>query len=137
MDPDALTLAAVSCTFVSKDDPGQRYTAVSDVSLSVKPVASGETFTFNLGGVMVPDANQAGFANAQTLVTGIELITGLTVNHVGFQLSREQRTKVEAEAQAMAIERFKAKAGDIAKGFGFGGYTLREVSVNANDQRKL
>lgn len=33
-DP-ALTLRGVSCTFVSKDDPGQRYTAVRDVDLTV------------------------------------------------------------------------------------------------------
>ena len=31
----ALTLAGVACTFVSRDDPGQRYTAVSDVTLAV------------------------------------------------------------------------------------------------------
>ena len=31
----ALALDGVSCTFVSKDDPGQRYTAVRDVTLSV------------------------------------------------------------------------------------------------------
>ncbi|MFM8766725.1 MAG: ABC transporter ATP-binding protein, partial [Rubrivivax sp.] len=31
----ALELQDVSCTFISKDDPGQRYTAVQDVSLSV------------------------------------------------------------------------------------------------------
>ena len=31
----ALALRGVSCTFVSKDDPGQRYTAVRDVDLSV------------------------------------------------------------------------------------------------------
>jgi len=31
----ALTLRGVSCTFVSKDDPGQRYTAVRDVDLTV------------------------------------------------------------------------------------------------------
>ncbi len=61
-------------------------------------------------------------------------IQTLTVGSVGFSLSREQRTRVEGEAQSQAIERFKAKATDIAKGFGFSGYTLREVSVNANDQ---
>jgi predicted secreted protein len=61
-------------------------------------------------------------------------IQTLTMGNVGFGLSREQRGKVEGEAQAQAIERFKAKAADIAKGFGFGGFTLREVSVNANDQ---
>jgi uncharacterized protein YggE len=41
---------------------------------------------------------------------------------------------VETEAQSLAIERFKTKAAELAKGFGFGGYTLREVAVNANDQ---
>lgn len=61
-------------------------------------------------------------------------IQTLTLGQVDFALSREQRTKVEAEAQTLAIERFKAKAGEIAKSFGFGGYTLREVAINANDQ---
>lgn len=61
-------------------------------------------------------------------------IQTLTLGNVGFALSREQRARVEGEAQALAIERFKAKAGDIAKSFGFGGYSLREVSLNTNDQ---
>lgn len=61
-------------------------------------------------------------------------IQTLTLGNVAFALSRDQRAKVEGEAQALAIERFKAKALEVAKGFGFGGYTLREVSVNANDQ---
>jgi predicted secreted protein len=61
-------------------------------------------------------------------------ITTLTVSGVGFGLSREQRAKVEGEAQAAAIERFKAKAADLARGFGFSGYSLREVSVTSNDQ---
>lgn len=57
----------------------------------------------------------------------------LTVGQVAFGLSREQRSRVEGEAQALAIERFKAKAAEIAKGFGFAGYQLREVAVQAND----
>ena len=61
-------------------------------------------------------------------------IQTLSLVNVSFALSREQRAKVESEAQTLAIERFKAKAGDIAKGFGFGGYTLREVSINTSDQ---
>lgn len=60
-------------------------------------------------------------------------ITTLTVGGVGFGLSREQRAKVETEAQSIAIENFKQKAAELAKGFGFAGYTLREVSVNANE----
>jgi len=61
-------------------------------------------------------------------------IQTLTMGSVSFSLSREQRQKAETDVQATAIERFKIKAGEIAKSFGFSGYTLREVAVNANDQ---
>lgn len=61
-------------------------------------------------------------------------IQTLTVAGASFGLSREQRAKVESEAQAVAIDRFKAKAAELAKGFGFSGYSLREVAVNSNDQ---
>ncbi len=61
-------------------------------------------------------------------------IQTLTLSNVSFSLSREQRTKVESEAQAIAIERFKGKAAEVSKSFGFGGYALREVTINANDQ---
>jgi len=57
----------------------------------------------------------------------------MTISGVHFGLSREQRAKVEGEAQLQAIEKFKARAAELAKAFGFSGYTLREVSVNAND----
>jgi predicted secreted protein len=61
-------------------------------------------------------------------------ISTLTLGQVSFGLSREARAKVEAEAQTQAIERFKTKASEISKNFGFSGYSLREVNVNANDQ---
>ena len=61
-------------------------------------------------------------------------IQSLTMGNVSFALSREQRSKVEAEAQTIAIDRFKVKALEVSKSFGFTGYTLREVSINANDQ---
>ncbi len=60
-------------------------------------------------------------------------IQTMTMGGVSFGLSREQRAKVEADAQQTAIERFKAKAAELAKGFGFSGYTLREVAVNASE----
>jgi predicted secreted protein len=61
-------------------------------------------------------------------------IQTLTIANVAFSLSREQRAKVETEAQHMAIDRFRAKAADIAKNFGMNSYSLREVAVNAGDQ---
>ncbi|MFD1712253.1 DUF541 domain-containing protein [Ottowia sp. GY511] len=60
-------------------------------------------------------------------------VPSMTIGNIEFGLSREARGKVEGEAQAMAIERFKARAGEIAKAFGFAGYTLREVSVSGED----
>jgi predicted secreted protein len=61
-------------------------------------------------------------------------INTLTLGNVAFGLSREARARVEAEVTAQAIERFKQKAQEVSKGFGFSGFTVREVSVNANDQ---
>ncbi|MBC7445459.1 MAG: SIMPL domain-containing protein [Polaromonas sp.] len=61
-------------------------------------------------------------------------ILTLSLGGVSFALSREQRARVEGEAQTQAIERFKAKAGEISAAFGFGGHTVREVSFSANDQ---
>ena len=61
-------------------------------------------------------------------------ITTLTMGNIAFSLSREQRARVETETQAAAIERFKGKAGEIAKSFGFASYTLGQVAVSASDQ---
>lgn len=60
-------------------------------------------------------------------------VQGLTVGQVAFSLSREERARVEGQAQAQAIAQFKAKATDIAKSFGFADYSLREVSVMADE----
>ncbi len=61
-------------------------------------------------------------------------ISTLTLGGVSFSLSRQARQQLESEVQAQAIERFKARAAEVAKGFGFAGYTLREVAVSSTDQ---
>ena len=60
-------------------------------------------------------------------------IQSMSISQIAFDLSREARAKVETEAQAQAIEAFKARASELARGFGFGGYSLREVAVNSNE----
>lgn len=60
-------------------------------------------------------------------------IQTMTLAGMSFGLSREQRARVESDAQTKAIEQFKNRANELAKGFGFTGYTLREVAVNSND----
>lgn len=64
-------------------------------------------------------------------------IQTLTLGNISFGLSREQRAKVESEAQSQAIERFKGRALEISKAFGFTTYSLREVSINANEQGNM
>ncbi|MBV7454112.1 SIMPL domain-containing protein [Acidovorax sp. sif1233] len=60
-------------------------------------------------------------------------IQTMAIHQVAFGLSREARAKVEDEAQTQAIEQFKARAAELAKGFGFSNYSLREVAVNSNE----
>jgi predicted secreted protein len=82
--------------------------------------------------------------SAELIVSGRDLpaigqlsgrITTLTVNHVGYQLSRELREKSEGDLSAQAIAGFRAKAADYAKQFGYTGYAIREVEVtSASDQ---
>lgn len=58
---------------------------------------------------------------------------GLTVSRVVFSLSRQAREAAEAEVAARAIAAFKARADSYARQFGFGAYSLREVSVGSSD----
>ena len=58
---------------------------------------------------------------------------GMTMSRVGYRLSKEQREKVEAEVTAQAIARYRARAAEVAKQFGYAGYALREVNVSSNE----
>lgn len=61
-------------------------------------------------------------------------LPGMSVSNLAFGLSRAQHDKLEAQAQMLAIERFRARAGDIARGFGFTTYALREISISSQEQ---
>lgn len=60
-------------------------------------------------------------------------IKTLTVERVGFSLSREARDRVEADVTAQAIARFQERAAAVAKGFGMQNWSLREVSVSGDE----
>ena len=60
-------------------------------------------------------------------------VTTMTIQRVGYTLSREAREKVEAEVSAQAIARWRAKAQQWSQAFGYAGYTVREVNVSTNE----
>jgi len=60
-------------------------------------------------------------------------ITTMTVARVAYRLSREAGQKVEAEVTAEAIARYRAKAGEYAKQFGYASYSIREVNVTTTE----
>ena len=101
-----------------------------------------QTGNFSLYPRYAPKGGISGWqGSAELIVEGRDMpaigaltgrITTLTIARVGHGLSRELREKVEGEVSAQAISRFRAKAADYAKQFGYGSYVIREVNVNAD-----
>ena len=119
----ALTLAKAA------SQPGQLDVRTGNFSLYPRYGRDGKITAWQGTAELIMEGRD--FARISTMAGKIQT---LTLGGVSFGLSREQRTKVEGDAQSQAIERFKLKASEISKSFGFAGYSLREISVNANDQ---
>ena len=70
-------------------------------------------------------------------MTGIGQLAGristMTIAHVGYRLSRDANDKVEADVASEAIARYRAKAQNYVKQFGYAGYTIREVNVSGTE----
>jgi predicted secreted protein len=60
-------------------------------------------------------------------------LTGLNIVSTGYSVSRELREQHESALIAQAIQKYQARAGEIARQFGFTGYSLRELSVQTGD----
>lgn len=80
--------------------------------------------------------------SAELVVTGRDMqaigqlsgrINTLTISRVGYAISRELREKTEGDVSAQAIARYRAKAADYARQFGYAGYAIREVTVSGNE----
>ena len=71
-------------------------------------------------------------------LTGIGQLAGriqsMAIARVAQGLSREQREKAESGVTAQAIARYRAQAAEVTKQFGYASYSVREVSVNSNEQ---
>jgi predicted secreted protein len=60
-------------------------------------------------------------------------ISSMSIARVGYSLSREQRERAEAEVSAQAIARYRARATEYAKQFGYANYSIGEVSVSGDE----
>ena len=60
-------------------------------------------------------------------------VQSMTVGNLEYSVSREAREKVEGEVAAQAIARFRAKAADYARAFGYTTFNVRDASVNIDN----
>jgi predicted secreted protein len=109
--------------------PGQIDVRTGAFSLTPRYGSRGAQITgwVGTGEVVLEGRDLAGIAQAAGRLGTV------TVARVGYTLSRETRERVEADAVAQAIARFRARAADYAKQFGFNGYTVREINVGTAD----
>ncbi|KRI00887.1 SIMPL domain-containing protein [Curvibacter sp. PAE-UM] len=128
----------------------QQLKAVLDAALAeARPAAQPGALEVRSGNFsLFPRSNRDGRIStwqgtAELVLSGSDLeriaalagrVQGMAVTQTVFGLSREQRERLEQQAQAQAIERFRARATDIARGFGFSGYSLREININSQEQ---
>jgi predicted secreted protein len=71
--------------------------------------------------------------DTQAIAALMGRIQTLTINRVGWSLSREAREKVEGDVTTQAILRFRARAEAVSKSFGLSSYSIREVNVSSNE----
>jgi NitT/TauT family transport system ATP-binding protein len=118
----ALELQGVSCTFISKDDPGQRYTAVQEVSLSVAagefvsvvgPTGCGKSTLLNVGaGLLQPS-------------TGAVRVFGQPLQGIN--------TRAGYMFQAESLMPWRTALGNVMAGLEFRGVLLADARAQAED----
>jgi NitT/TauT family transport system ATP-binding protein len=118
--PPALSLAQVSCTFVSKDAPGQRYTAVRDVSLAV---GAGEF-------VSVVGPTGCGKSTLLNVAAGLLAPSSGTVEVFGVRLEGLNR-RAGYMFQSDSLMPWRTALGNVAAGLEFHGATRAEANAQA------
>jgi predicted secreted protein len=60
-------------------------------------------------------------------------ITTMSISRVGYSLSREARERVMSELSAQAIARYRARAEELTRQFGYARHVVREVNVSGTE----
>lgn len=142
----ALELRDVSCTFISKDDPGQRYTAVQDVSLSVGagefvsvvgPTGCGKSTLLNVGAGLLQPSTGAVRVFGQPLA-GINTRAGYMFQTESLMPWRTALGNVMAglEFRGVPLADARAQAEDWLRRVGLGGFGDRYPHQLSGGMRK-
>ncbi len=144
--PPTIALQGVSCTFVSQDAPGQRYTAVQDVSLSVAegefvsvvgPTGCGKSTLLNMAaGLLTP-------SQGKVLIYGKPLV-GVNAR-AGYMFQTEslmpwrtalQNVSAGLEFRGLDAGQASAQAQDWLRRVGLGGFGDRYPHQLSGGMRK-
>ena len=142
----AIELRSVACTFVSKDAPGQRYTAVQDVSLTVGdgefvsvvgPTGCGKSTLLNVAaGLLQPSQGEVRVFGE--VLQGLNRRAGYMFQTDSLMPWRSARDNVLAGLQfrGMPLEQAQAQADDWLRRVGLGGFGDRYPHQLSGGMRK-
>ena len=140
----ALALDGVSCTFVSRDEPGQRYTAVRDVTLSVGvgefvsvvgPTGCGKSTLLNVAaGLLAPSTGSVSVFGEP--LSGINRRAGYMFQAESLMPWRTALQNVMAGLEFRGVHDAKAQAEDWLKRVGLGGFGDRYPHQLSGGMRK-
>ena len=142
----ALDLQGVACTFVSRHDPSQRYTAVQDVNLTVGagefvsvvgPTGCGKSTLLNVGAGLLEPSTGSVCVFGQPLI-GINRRAGYMFQAESLMPWRTALGNVLAglEFQGVPQEQSRARAEDWLRRVGLGGFGDRYPHQMSGGMRK-
>ncbi len=146
VNPPALRLSDVSCTFVSRDKPGQRYTAVAEVSLTVGagefvsvvgPTGCGKSTLLNVGAGLLQPSTGTVEVFGQPLA-GLNTRAGYMFQAESLMPWRSALANVMAglEFRGASTEDAQAQAEDWLRRVGLGGFGDRYPHQMSGGMRK-
>ena len=140
----ALALDGVTCTFVSKDDPAQRYTAVRDVTLTVGagefvsvvgPTGCGKSTLLNMAaGLLAPSGGRVHVFGAP--LEGLNTRAGYMFQAESLMPWRTAAQNVMAGLEFRGVPEAKARAEEWLRRVGLGGFGDRYPHQLSGGMRK-
>jgi NitT/TauT family transport system ATP-binding protein len=147
----ALELRGISCTFVSKDAPGQRYTAVRDVDLTVAegefvsvvgPTGCGKSTLLNVAaGLLAPSSGDVRvfgqrLDDAAVFPDGLNTRAGYMFQAESLMPWRTAQANVAAGLEFRGVADARSQADDWLRRVGLGGFGDRYPHQLSGGMRK-